>query len=123
MTGGVPFLRAVSADDRGSGSILALGILAAVTTVAAGGIVVVGAGAAHSRAAAAADLAALAAADVASGRDAGVPCETASAIAETNHAALSACEQQALVVTVTASVSYLGLAATASARAGPPGER
>lgn len=106
--------------DRGSGSVLALGIVCAVVAVAGGGIAVVGAGGAHARAAAAADLAALAGADVATGRANGVPCEAAEAVARANGVALTACAQHGLVVMVTASTPYLGLSAAASARAGPP---
>lgn len=108
------------ADDRGSGSVLALGIVCAVLCVAAGGAAVDGAAAAHSRAAAAADLAALAAADVASGRAPGVPCETAGIVARANGADLTRCDQAGVIVEVTASTPYLGMAASVSARAGPP---
>jgi len=114
------FARATILDDRGSGSVLALGILCAVLTLAAGAFLAVGAGAAHARAAAAADLAALAAADVVSGRAPGVPCDTAASTAEANGAGLAACDQAGVVVTVTVAVPYAGLNASVSARAGPP---
>ena len=107
-------------DDRGSGSVLALSIVCAVLAVGGGAITVVGAGAAHARAAAAADLAAIAAADVATGRADGVPCEAAEVVARANIARLVSCSQAGLIVTVTASTPYLGLSASASARAGPP---
>lgn len=106
--------------EKGTGSVLALGILCAVIVVTAGALAVVGAGAAQARAAAAADLAALAAADGASGRLPGVPCDLAGAVAQANGASLDACEQAGTTVTVTASIPYLGSAASASARAGPP---
>ena len=112
---------ALASDDRGSGSVLALAAVCAIVTVASGGIAAVGAGAAHARAAMAADLAALAGADVASGRAGGVPCDVAHDIAQQNGAALTGCDQNGTVVTVTTSAPYLVLAATASARAGPPG--
>ncbi|MFF9563504.1 Rv3654c family TadE-like protein [Leifsonia sp. NPDC014704] len=112
---------ALASHDRGSGSVLALAAVCAVVTVASSGIAVVGAGAAHARAAMAADLAALAGADVASGRAGGVPCDVAQGVAQLNGAALTGCEQNGVVVTVTASAPYLAFAATASARAGPPG--
>ncbi|MGO4595336.1 Rv3654c family TadE-like protein [Leifsonia sp. 2TAF2] len=114
------FARAAIFDDRGSGSVLALGILSAVLALAAGAFLVVGAGAAHARAAAAADLAALAAADVVSGRAPGVPCDVAESVVEANGAGLVACDQAGVAVTVTAAVPYAGLSASVSGRAGPP---
>ncbi len=108
-------------SDRGSGSVLALAAVCAIVTVAAAGVAVVGAGAAYARAAMAADLAALAGADVASGRAGGVPCDVAQSIAQVNGAAMTDCDQNGTVVTVTTSTPYLAFASTASARAGPPG--
>lgn len=121
MSGTLTGIGPILSDERGSGSVLALGIVCAVVVVAAGGLALAGAGAAGARAAAAADLAALAAADVAAGRVAGVPCEIADAVARANGATLQACDQTGLTVTVTATTPYLDLAASASARAGPPG--
>jgi secretion/DNA translocation related TadE-like protein len=112
-----------SRGDRGSGSVLALGLVAAVIGVTAGGLVVVGASAAQARAAAAADLSALAAADVAVGLTPGVPCAAADEVARHNGAALDRCAQRGVEVTVGVSAPYLGLTASASARAGPAGER
>jgi len=112
---------ALVADDRGSGSVLALAAACAIVAIAGGGMVVVGAGAAQVRAAVAADLAALSGADVASGRAPGVPCDEARGIALANGAALATCHQEGTVITVTATTPYLGFEATASARAGPPG--
>lgn len=120
MSGALAGIRSILSDERGSGSVLALGILCAVVVVAAGGLALAGAGAAGARAAAAADLAALAAADVAAGRAGGVPCDIADAVARANGATLHACDQTGLTVTVTATTPYLALAASASARAGPP---
>ncbi|WP_431220326.1 Rv3654c family TadE-like protein [Leifsonia xyli] len=108
------------ADDRGAGSVLALGVLGAVVTVTGGAIAVIGATAAHARAAAAADLAALAAADAAAGRISAIPCEAASDVAQANGAAIAECAEEGAVVTVTTVTPYLGLRASASARAGPP---
>jgi len=110
-------------DDTGSGSVLALGMVCAMVTVAGGALTVVGASAAQARAAAAADLAALGAADAASGRVSGVPCDAAGRVAEANGAALSSCDQAETVVSVTATTPYLVWRATASARAGPPDAR
>jgi secretion/DNA translocation related TadE-like protein len=114
---------AVLRCERGTGSVLALAILLAVVAVTAGGLGLAGAGAARARAAAAADLAAVAAADTASGRVAGVPCEAARSVAHGNGAELASCELSGAVIDVTASVPYLGLMASAAARAGPPGSR
>jgi len=119
MNGTLAGIGSILSDERGSGSVLALGIVSAVVVVAAGGLALAGAGAAEAHAAAAADLAALAAADVAAGRVGGVPCDIADAVARANGATLQACDQTGLTVTVTAATPYLGLAASASARAGP----
>lgn len=93
--------------------------MCAVVAIGSGAIAVVGAAGAHARAAAAADLGALAAADVAAGRTNGVPCETADLVARANEARIDACAQVGLIVTVSASTPYLGLSASAAARAGP----
>ena len=119
MNGTLAGIGSILSDERGSGSVLALGIVCAVVVVAAGGLALAGAGAAEARTAAAADLAALAAADVAAGRVGGVPCDIADAVARANDATLQECDQTGLTVTVTATTPYLALAASASARAGP----
>ncbi|WP_271177424.1 Rv3654c family TadE-like protein [Leifsonia poae] len=109
------------ASENGSASVLVVGIAGALVGLTAGGVAVAGAFVAAQRAAGAADTAALAAADVASGAVPGYPCTQAASIAEANGASLVSCDLDGLVVTVTASVPYLGLSAEARARAGPPG--
>src|SRR5689334_12720397 len=106
-------------DDRGSGSVLALAIMCAVLTVAGGALLVVGAVAARARAAAGADLAALAAAEIVAGPVAGVASDGAGQVAGANGAELAECVREGAIVTVVASVPYLGLRASAAARAGP----
>lgn len=112
-----------SRPERGSGTVLAVLVVAVTVFLALAAVAVVGAGGAQRRAASAADAAALAAADVAVGRVAGSgdPCATARLVAEANDAVLASCAVEDVVVTVTATVGYAGLSASASARAGPPG--
>lgn len=113
------------ADECGSGSVLVLGLCAAVCT----GVLLVsllgGAATARHRAQTAADLSALAASDVALGRRPGQPCAAAGAVAAANGGRLVGCRQDGdsvVVVTVTVvpagPVSRLGTA-EASAKAGP----
>lgn len=107
--------------DRGSGSILAIGVIASVMAltlllVPLAQVLVI-----KQRVVAAADAAALAAADTASGAIAGFPCAAATTAARLNGAALEGCEIDGLVATVSAVSRYLGLRITVLARAGPPG--
>ncbi|UUT34984.1 Rv3654c family TadE-like protein [Microbacterium elymi] len=103
-----------------AGTVLAVGTMgvAAVLTVSLGAV---GAAAVQAqRAAGAADAAALAAADAASGAATGIPCDRAAQLAEADGAALTACEVDGLVATVSVHLGFGALWATASARAGPP---
>ena len=109
--------------ERGSASVLGLGMVGALIGTVGAVLIVTGAHVEHRRAATAADAAALGAADVASGRVGGSPCAEAQRIAEANGAGLEACSVDGLVVSVAASTGYLGLDARAEARAGPPGSR
>jgi secretion/DNA translocation related TadE-like protein len=98
-----------------------MGLLLAVTMVAAGGTRVALAG--H-RAGAAADLAALAAAQAL--RDGSDPCAAATTVARANDARVAACEPDGLEVRVTVEADtprMVGLtwSVPASARAGPVG--
>lgn len=107
-------------DERGSGGVLALALLAmlAVLTLA-----VVGLGAAlaqRQRMIAAADAGALAAADTALGIHPGVPCEEAARVVAAHEATLVACEVEGVVATVSTSARIAGVLVTAQARAGPP---
>lgn len=107
-------------DDRGSGSILGVAILASLLCLAALLMPLVAVVSARARVAAAADAGALAAADVASGILPGVTCEAALRVSAANGAATSACEVDELVVTVQATATVFGFVVRASATAGPP---
>ncbi|WP_431280380.1 Rv3654c family TadE-like protein [Leifsonia poae] len=106
-------------SQRGSATVLALGIVAALTCLTGGVIAVAGATVAKQRAMGAADLSALAAADVASGAHPGSPCPEAERVARANGAMLAACDVVRGIATVTASLDYLGFGVDAQARAGP----
>ncbi|MCW4385164.1 flp pilus-assembly TadE/G-like family protein [Salinibacterium sp. SYSU T00001] len=108
-------------NERGSGSVLVVGILAVVMGVALLCAPLVAARLDSSRAATAADAAALAAADTAVGIVPGSPCANAARTAEANGASLDACRVEGLVVTVAVSRASGPLRATATATAGPPG--
>ncbi len=108
-------------DDRGSGSILAVAVIAAVLAVASLLVPVSLALSAKRQAANAADAAALAAADTAVGILPGAPCDAAASLATANGATIGGCSVEELVVTVRVSVPVFGLTATASATAGPAG--
>lgn len=111
----------VRASEEGSGSILAIGVLAAVL-VFTGLVLPLSAGfVVRQRVEAAADAAALAAADTALGLTPGSPCAMAEHASTLNNAALGECRLEGVVATVTAGANFLGLAITATARAGPPG--
>ena len=68
----------------------------------------------------AADTAALAAADAASGAMPGIPCALAERVAEANRAALSGCELDGLIATVTVSATFGAVPFSARSTAGPP---
>jgi secretion/DNA translocation related TadE-like protein len=104
------------------GSVLAVGAIGCAAVLTVGLATVGGAAVQSQRAADAADAAALAAADGASGAVTGVPCELAARVAAAGGAALTSCTVEGLVATVTAAVPFGVLTATATARAGPPGE-
>lgn len=106
--------------DRGSGTVLSIGIVAAMVLLTAMALPLAGAFAQRHAIAAAADAAALAAADIAAGVAPGYPCPVARRVAESNGARLSSCQVDGLVVTVSATASVLGFAVTMRATAGPP---
>jgi secretion/DNA translocation related TadE-like protein len=107
-------------SERGSGSILALAVLAAMLALCSLLLPLVGVLSAKQRMSAAADAAALAAADVTVGLAPGVPCAAADRVAAANGAMLAGCEVDGLVVTVAVKATILGLPIEASATAGPP---
>ena len=109
--------------EKGSGTVLALGLVAVAAALFAGSLLLTQAAVMASKAATAADLAALAAADAARGLAPGEPCGAAEGVAARNNARVTSC--QALpgdVVEVTTELSQpfsLGVA-VGRARAGPP---
>ncbi|BCW72677.1 Rv3654c family TadE-like protein [Arthrobacter sp. NicSoilB8] len=109
--------------ERGSGTVLALGLGLVVIMAAALLLLLAQSAAAASRAAAAADLAALAAADAARGITSGEPCTVARQVALHNDATVLACFQApdaTVQVRTRISAGPLLGAATGLARAGPP---
>lgn len=108
-------------SERGSGSVLAVGVIGAIFALSALIIPVSLALAVKHRVEAAADAAALAAANTASGRIGGYPCHAAGDAAAINGATLGSCTLDGVVVTVTAHSAWLGFTITAKSRAGPPG--
>ena len=110
--------------DRGSGTVLAVGVVGVVLVMTVGGLMVVSAVVAGHRAAAAADLAALAAAAaLVRGESVGSACEAGSAVAARNAASVTACQAGAdlsveVAVRVPATMPQVGVA-SARARAGP----
>ena len=109
--------------DRGAGTILTVGLIAAVVALNASVIPLYCALSVRHALAGAADAAALAAADTASGLIAGYPCENASRLAVANDAYVEDCTVDGRIVTVTASRRILGILVTTSATAGPPPTR
>ncbi|WP_241985790.1 Rv3654c family TadE-like protein, partial [Cryobacterium sp. TmT3-12] len=109
------------AGERGSGTVLAVGVLGAVLLFTAMLLPLFAALAVRQSVQGATDAAALAAADTASGRVAGVPCAAAAEAARLNGASVTGCTVEGLIVSVTAVRGYLGFELGARARAGPPG--
>jgi secretion/DNA translocation related TadE-like protein len=107
--------------ERGSGSVLAVGVLGAVVLLTMivlplCAVLVVG-----QSVRGAADAAALAAADTLSGLVAGVPCQAAAEIAALNGASVVSCTAAGPIASVTVTRQVLGWTLNARARAGPPG--
>ena len=121
---GTPAARVVMVDERGSGTVLVLVIIAVLLAMAvcAGGLIQAQAAAGRSRAAA--DLAALGGATALSSIVApGDPCEAASRVARVNGAEVTTCSVtgEDVVVEVSVEARVLGVSrpAVSSARAGP----
>jgi len=109
--------------DRGSATVVMLGVIGAVLLLTISGLVLASAVLASHRARAAADLAALAASGMLMrGEPASAACAAGAQIAAVNHARLQQCIASAtevrLSVAVTAGVTGVGVA-TARSRAGP----
>lgn len=115
--------RAHAAGDRGSGSILAVAIVAAMLALVTLSTPLYAVLSAKQRAASAADAAALAAASVALGVVPGVPCAAAESLASANGASVTRCEVDGAIVTVRVTVRVslpvLGLDMASTATAGP----
>ncbi|MBO3101829.1 Rv3654c family TadE-like protein [Cellulomonas fengjieae] len=112
------------ADDRGSGTVLVLALVA-VSLVVAGLLgLLASAQLARGRAQTSADLGALAGAEQALTGRAGDPCATVREVVGRNGGRLTSCvDEGAGVLTVRVSVAGAAGAATAWARAGPASER
>jgi secretion/DNA translocation related TadE-like protein len=108
-------------DERGSGSILGVAVIAAVLALSLAVVPLYGVLLAKRQAAVAADLVALAAADVAVGATPGFPCRAAASVARANNVALRGCRLEGVIVTVRVSASVLGFTVPGIATAGPPG--
>jgi secretion/DNA translocation related TadE-like protein len=112
----------VSRED-GAGTVLAIGLVAALVAallLAAAAAVLLDA---HRRVSAAADAAALAGADIALGNATGLPCVGAERLVRTGGLRLGACEQRGALVRVSVSTVVLGVRIGAEALAGPPPTR
>ena len=110
-------------DSRGAGTILAVGVVASVLSLAILLLPLFTVLSARARAAGAADAAALAAADIAVGILPGIPCVAAASVAAANGAELTDCQPDGAVLTVRVTVSVLGFSVPVVATAGPPGTR
>ncbi|MEQ1735251.1 MAG: Rv3654c family TadE-like protein [Rhodoglobus sp.] len=106
-------------SDRGSGTIIAVGLAAAIAALTATVLPLYSALTVKQSVAAAADAAALAAADAIVGRTAGFPCEVAARVAAANGTSVTACDLDGLIATVTVARSLAGFPVGATATAGP----
>ncbi|MCX7520927.1 hypothetical protein OSC27_01405 [Microbacterium sp. STN6] len=110
------------ADERGSGSLVAVAIAASVMMLTTVFVTVAGALAVRQSVESAADAAALAAADTVSGAVPGFPCDAAGTAARlASGAVLETCRLDGLVATVVVERPWLSFSVRAAARAGPPG--
>lgn len=107
-------------DARGSGTVIAAGIIGALLVLTAGMLTALTVVAAHTRASVAADAAALAAANTASGRVAGDPCANAALVAAEHDVSLTACDSTLLESTISVEVHVGVFQFDAAARAGQP---
>lgn len=113
-------VRAWAVDARGSGTVIAVGIIGAILALTAGLLAALVTVAAHTTASVAADAAALAAANTASGRVAGDPCRAAEEAAALHDAMLITCESSLRESTVRVAITAGAIHAEATARAGQP---
>jgi len=111
--------------ERGSGTVLAVGLALVLLFLLAGIVLLVQAQVAGSRAATAADLAALAGADAARGLASGDPCQVAAGVVARHGATLAACAVEDVLGTIvevrtTIAIPGMSWQAHGRARAGPP---
>ena len=107
--------------DHGSGSVLAVAIVAVLLGLVVLSTPLYAVLSAKQRATSAADASALAAASVALGIVPGAPCAAAASVATANHASLTRCDIDGVIVTVWLNVPVMGFSVPAAATAGPPG--
>jgi hypothetical protein len=105
--------------ERGAGSALAVGLVAAVVAAALLLLPLAAVLEARQRAVVAAGAAALAGADTALGLVPGTPCTRAAGVARADGAALHRCAQRGVVVRVETRVAVLGFTVGGTAVAGP----
>jgi secretion/DNA translocation related TadE-like protein len=106
-------------NERGAGSVLAIGIMGATLLLFIACAPVAELLISQSAVAATADAAALAAADARVGIVAGFPCEIAAKVAIANRVRLASCSLDGLDATVRVTRLVLGFAVEARATAGP----
>lgn len=108
--------------DSGSGTVLAVGLVGAIASLALATVIASTALVERAAVAGAADSAALAAADVAAGFGTGPPCTAAEEVVVAARATLVACDVSGTTaaVRVAGRDGPLGLEVTARARAGQP---
>jgi secretion/DNA translocation related TadE-like protein len=117
---GVRARRGALTGEAGSGSVLALGLIAATVAVAFA-VLTLGAGlSARQRVIGAADAAALAAADGASGAVPGAPCALAERVAQVAGARVTACRIDGLIASVEVAGVFGVVPIRAGSTAGPP---
>lgn len=105
--------------ERGSGTVLGLGLLAAVVILGGGGLAV-STGVVHARyAQAVANQAALAASDVARGLAPGHPCRVARSLVSEAGFRLGQCDVETGVARVAVEGQWWGMGVAKRARAGP----
>jgi len=118
-----PRIRRHLSDERGSATVVMLGVIAAVLMLTISGLFLASAVLASHRARAAADLAALASAGVLMrGEPPAAACHSAAQVAAANHGRVQGCiavgTEVRLTIAVRAGMKGLGVA-TARSRAGP----
>ncbi|QWT24920.1 flp pilus-assembly TadE/G-like family protein [Subtercola sp. PAMC28395] len=107
-------------DDRGSGSVITLAVIAVLMAVVGLVLAVSTALSEKGQLRADAESAALAAADTESGAVGGYPCENAARAAELGGSELTECTVEGVAAKVEVTRTIWGVSVTVRARAGPP---